>query len=391
MRLALEKAFAVLQAIHGYRGWIIIIIFLAALPSYGGDVPQKYNNIQNKIKKQRKKLETVNALETSFLDQIDKVNKKLDGIAKQLRLQRSKINETKDEIKIVKKDIETFKNMLDEQRGYLRRKLSSMQRYGNDAAKVFTVVLSSKDFSQVMRTMKYLKKVADYDYRRIRIYKDNLRELDAKKEKLNSLYVRLKADEKELKNKEEELKAEKVHKEVLLASVRRKQDGYRRMLKELTAASNKLRAILKRKPADTHGRSRFAYLKGKLSWPIGGKVAIPYGTYRDPQFKTPVFRRGIYIKAENGTSAKSIYTGKVVYADWFKGYGKVIIINHGSGYHSVYANLSEIFFNRGDIIKRKEAIGRVGDSGTLNAPALYFEIRYKGKPLNPLQWLGKRS
>jgi septal ring factor EnvC (AmiA/AmiB activator) len=109
------------------------------------------------------------------------------------------------------------------------------------------------------------------------------------------------------------------------------------------------------------------------------------------RFKTPVFRRGIYIKADEGVITKAIYTGKVVYADWFKGYGKVIIINHGSGYHSVYANLSELFLRPGDIVKRRQALGKVGQSGTIRDPALYFEIRYKGKPLNPLQWLAKKS
>ena len=97
------------------------------------------------------------------------------------------------------------------------------------------------------------------------------------------------------------------------------------------------------------------------------------------------------MKSRGSLSAKAIYTGKVVYADWFKGYGKVIIVNHGGGYHSVYANLDEIYLKPGDIVKRHQAIGKIGNSGTINAPALYFEIRYKGKPLNPLQWLAKKS
>jgi septal ring factor EnvC (AmiA/AmiB activator) len=80
----------------------------------------------------------------------------------------------------------------------------------------------------------------------------------------------------------------------------------------------------------------------------------------------------------------------VIFAEWFKGFGQLVIVNHGSGYHTLYGNLSEIFSKVGDIIKEKHVIGRVGTSGMLNAPGIYFEIRYKGKPLDPTQWLKKK-
>jgi len=86
-----------------------------------------------------------------------------------------------------------------------------------------------------------------------------------------------------------------------------------------------------------------------------------------------------------------VYDGKVVYADWFKGYGQVIIVSHGDNYHTLYGNLSEIFYKRGDIITKGEPIGRVGQSGQSEEPTLYFEIRYKGKPVDPERWLKKKG
>jgi septal ring factor EnvC (AmiA/AmiB activator) len=79
----------------------------------------------------------------------------------------------------------------------------------------------------------------------------------------------------------------------------------------------------------------------------------------------------------------------VIFAEWFKGFGQLIIINHGSGYHTLYGNLSELFSKVGDIIRENQVIGKVGTSGVINAPGIYFEIRYKGKPLDPSQWLKK--
>ncbi|MBF0517211.1 MAG: peptidoglycan DD-metalloendopeptidase family protein [Nitrospirae bacterium] len=124
-----------------------------------------------------------------------------------------------------------------------------------------------------------------------------------------------------------------------------------------------------------------------MSWPLHGNVAIPYGSHNDPQFKTPVYRNGIYISSEQDPSVKAVYDGKVVFADVFKGLGQVVILSHGMGYHTVYANLSTIFAKVGDIVKARTTIGNAGTSSLLNAVGIYFEIRYKGKPINPTQWL----
>jgi septal ring factor EnvC (AmiA/AmiB activator) len=127
-----------------------------------------------------------------------------------------------------------------------------------------------------------------------------------------------------------------------------------------------------------------------LPWPVNGKVAIPYGSQKDPQFDTPVFRNGVHIRTDSAADATSVHSGKVIFAEWFKGFGQLVIVNHGGGYHSLYGNLSEIFSHVGDIIRENQVIGKVGTSGILNAPGLYFEIRYKGKPLDPTQWLKRK-
>ena len=135
----------------------------------------------------------------------------------------------------------------------------------------------------------------------------------------------------------------------------------------------------------------FRRVKGHLPWPISGKVVVPYGKHTDPKFNITVFKNGIEIKAVRREKPKAIAGGRVVYADWFKGYGLLLIINHGSGYHSLYGNLSEIFHEPGDIINKGTAIGKVGESSLLNIPTLYFEIRHKGRPVDPMQWLERKT
>jgi len=168
------------------------------------------------------------------------------------------------------------------------------------------------------------------------------------------------------------------------------------MLREMEESAKGLLDIIReseraeKQKEETFSTKSFAGLKGKLPWPVDGKVAIPYGSQKDPQFNTPIFRSGSYIKANADSVAKAVHSGKVVFAEWFKGYGQLVIVNHGDGYHTLYGSLSEIFTKVGDIIKGKQAVGRVGSSGLLNAPGLYFELRYKGKALDPAQWLQRR-
>jgi septal ring factor EnvC (AmiA/AmiB activator) len=164
------------------------------------------------------------------------------------------------------------------------------------------------------------------------------------------------------------------------------------MISELKEASRRMLEIIKEstKTDDYEGKG-FTQLKGKLLWPADGKIAIPYGSHKDPQFDTPVFRNGIHIQTDSAGDARAVYGGKVIFAEWFKGFGQLVIINHGSGYHTLYGNLSEIFSKVGDIIKENQVIGKIGISGVLNAQGIYFEIRYKGKPLDPTQWLKKKK
>jgi len=368
-----------------------LIIFLLFTSVSADNVSEEYRDVQKKLREQKQKLKEAEKLERSFLDQIDSLNRRVDDNRRALDLQLEKIEGTRKQIGFVKEDMVLFRKMVDRQKEYLKRKLTSMQRYGSELTNVFAAVVSARNFSQMLRNMRYLEKIADYDYRQIEKYRENLKKLEEKKKKLDGLYVKLQKEEDELRDQEDKLKVELTNKENLLASIREQKHGYRKMLDELTAASNRLKDMILEKDKEEYTLTKFALMKGRLPWPLNGPIAIPYGSYKDPKFNTPVFRRGIYIRAAEGEVSRAVYGGKVVYADWFKGYGKVIIINHGSGYHSVYANLSEIFFSSGQTVRKREAIGRVGVSGTIDAPALYFEFRYKGKPLNPLQWLARKK
>ncbi len=131
---------------------------------------------------------------------------------------------------------------------------------------------------------------------------------------------------------------------------------------------------------------KFAKLKGKLYWPTVGKVQKIFGQARKSK---KLKWNGIIIKAKAGMNVRSISRGRVAYADWLRGYGLLVIIDHGDGYMSLYGHNESLQKETGDWVEANEVIASVGDSGGNEFTGLYFEIRYNGKPTNPSNWCKK--
>lgn len=132
--------------------------------------------------------------------------------------------------------------------------------------------------------------------------------------------------------------------------------------------------------------SNFARLKGRLTRPSNGRVVASFGARRANAGGRATWQ-GIRYKAPTGSDVKACAPGEVVFNDWMRGFGNLLIIDHGHGYMSVYANNESTIKNVGDRVKQGETIGTVGSSGGQKDSGLYFELRHKGKPINPKQWL----
>jgi septal ring factor EnvC (AmiA/AmiB activator) len=350
----------------------------------------EYRDIQKRIKEQKKKLDRAKKRESSILTDLDRINRELTIVESRLRKYRAELKDTEGDVARVESEISENKKTIEKYRDWIKRKLRVLHQHGQ-APDMVMLFLSSDDISQLMRSGKALQQVTLYENRLLNILKKNLEELRRREKQLTALRARLMKQRAQVRADEEALADNKKEKEMLLVSIKQEKSSYAKMLEELKTASKKILNIIREaEKRETFTAKGFSKLKGKLPWPLEGQVAIPYGSQRDPRFNTPIFRSGAYFQSPKDTSAKAVYHGKVVFAEWFKGYGKLVIINHGEGYHTLYGSLSEIFTNVGDIIKENQVIGRVGDSGVLNAPSLYFELRYKGKPLDPLQWLKRR-
>jgi septal ring factor EnvC (AmiA/AmiB activator) len=169
------------------------------------------------------------------------------------------------------------------------------------------------------------------------------------------------------------LKEESRTRTAALERLQREQAGLEKLLKELRRAIQKF-------PVDTN--DAFARLRGKLAWPVVGKIVAQFGEQRAGGVKWD----GVLVETERGSPVRSVYHGRVVFADWLPGLGLLTIVDHGQGYLSLYGHNERLFKAVGERVTAGDTIASAGDSGGSAHPELYFEIRKEGKPMDPRPW-----
>lgn len=147
--------------------------------------------------------------------------------------------------------------------------------------------------------------------------------------------------------------------------------------------SGKVIATNQYEPDSSTNSNRFKTLKGKLRLPVKGQLMNRYGSRRT---ETGINWKGLFISADEGTHVKSVAQGKVVFANWMRGFGNLIIIDHGSGYMSLYGNNQSVLKSVGDKVKSGDTIATVGNTGGNDRVGLYYELRKRSKPFDPLKW-----
>ena len=172
------------------------------------------------------------------------------------------------------------------------------------------------------------------------------------------------------------LEAESKNRARELARLKEQQDGLEKLVRELRRALERIDKF----PTDS--KDAFAKLRGKLSWPVAGKLIASFGQTRAGGVKWD----GVLLSGAQGSAVRAVYHGRVVYADWLSGLGLLTIIDHGDGYLSLYGHNERLYKEVGERVTAGDTIATVGDSGGRSTPALYFEIRKAGRPIDPKPW-----
>ncbi|MEL6543650.1 MAG: peptidoglycan DD-metalloendopeptidase family protein [Myxococcota bacterium] len=193
--------------------------------------------------------------------------------------------------------------------------------------------------------------------------------------------------EDSLKTQRDRLAALRAEKIAMLDQLARDPTVAKRVRAEAARARRELGALVEKLEPRGPLKERFSDNRGRLPWPSTAPIRARFGEELEREFGTTVRHNGIDFGAPAGSTVQTIAPGTAVYADWLRGYGLLAIIDHGGGYHSLYAHLADTTLRPGDRVELGDQVGVVGDSGSLRGTLLYFELREQGVAIDPSPWL----
>lgn len=369
--------------------------------------------LQGRIDSLRKELAKSEAHRSEAADSLKEAEQAISASNRRLR----ELGENRAELRRELGELEAQSTRLERQIAGQQKHIGALLyrqylRGDNDAMKL---LLAGEDPNQLARDYHYLKLLSQSKAEMV----DDLRDALAEKQKLADA-VRDKNDklaenEKKQQEQRQALLAQQKQRQVVLAGISDKIKNQRKEIETLKQNEKRLAKLIdglthlvakprpkrpvaskpgtpntpslrnEREP-DSSFSGEFAALRGKLRLPVRGEVTNRFGAPRAEGTSW----KGLFVRAAEGTEVKSVAAGQVVFADWLRGFGNLLIIDHGDGFLTVYGNNESLFRQAGDKVKGGEAVASVGNSGGNPESGLYFELRHQGQALDPLKWVTLR-
>ena len=366
---------------------------------------EELSQVKKELDQERKQAQQVARKERSLSEELDRIDRELQQKGRELKELQTRLKASTERLEITQRDIRLTRTRLDQIQDLFRSRVRAIYKQGRYG--YVQALLSSEDLSGAERRIRYFAAIANQDRRMIASYTATLETLGTQEAELERSKAELIQGQKAVTAKRAEILEEQHARRVLLAKVQEEKKDHLAAVRELESAARELQRLISRLqqqrrprigkaphpgPSQVPGSSEepsgsFASLKGRLPWPTGGALASTFGRQEHARYKTVTFNHGIEINAPGGQKIVSVADGVVLYADWFKGYGRLIVLDHGDGYYTVYAHAAEILVKMGDHVAKGQTIGSVGNTGSVAGSQLYFEVRYRGGPQDPVAWL----
>ena len=356
---------------------------------------EKLSDIDRKLKKEKEEVTKAEQKESKTLQQLNDIDKKLSQNQSELNRLNTTLTNLKKEAETLDDQISQANKGISKQKNQFNQRLISLYRYQRSGG-ILRTIFSSRSYLDLSRRTSFIVMILNQDKQTILHFLEQISLTEEKKVALQENLTSLEKTKERIIDTKSQVAKQKKKKSALLKEIKDEKELHIATVKELEQASRELQSLMdglekqrktKKAPSPPVKGTGFANLKGNLPLPVSGKIISRYGKKNDPKLNTVFFQKGIEIAADQGDSIQAIYAGKVLYADWFKGYGNIIIVDHGDSYYSLSAHLSKILKRVGDPVAAGEVIGISGNTGSLKEPCLYFELRHQGKTIDPLPWL----
>ncbi len=365
------------------------------------EMQQQLQALQKDIIQLEKQLKTEDNQLKAESKSIENLDRQIFLIQSKINIYKEKINQQKLLVAGLERQVDTLIKKISILREIYRQQAVFAYKYQRENK--YSWIFGVSSINDLLVKYHYFRKVMTAE----RSVFDDLAtlsaELQAKEETLEKEIVLTEQYLLSASREEENLNSKRAAKSQLVTELKRNKSSLSQALKEKKESYAKLKNLLASLEKERPNRQlkvetqikwekltgNFSKNKGKLNWPVQGKVLHEFGRYKNPELKTVLNNTGIDIKAARGTEVRCVFSGVVSLITYMSGFGNMVIVDHNDGYYTVYAHLDQIFLKENDFIEGGDRIGTVGESGSLEGPKLHFEIYGNNRTLNPMDWLRK--
>ena len=356
---------------------------VAAAPA--GPIPrdERLRTVQERRKALEKDLVRLRGQEKSLLGDVERLEVEVRLRGEELREIQIGLQRTQEQMDATVKRLGELTAQVERERPVLAARARSLYKLGE--LSYLRLLLSVDRPSDIFRGYRFVTALARRDNERIAAFRADLQTLATVRQDLETKTREAVALRESREKARRSQDADRRRKTALLTEIVERKETHAAYLQELQEAEARLTDLL-------NGLSEgdvavpVAAFKGALPWPTEGRVRSTFGRHKHPKFDTYTIQNGIEIEAPADAPVAAVHEGEVVFAERFKGYGLMVVVDHGGKHHSLYAHLGEARVQTGQKVAAGEVLGTVG-STTLEGPGLYFEMRFQGRPEDPLEWL----
>jgi septal ring factor EnvC (AmiA/AmiB activator) len=356
---------------------------------------EELGGLKKKIQEEKQRVKAIHKKESSVISQLNKMDRNLSKKEKELKVLNRKLEGVVQKVRKTNEELQLVTQSVETQEAFLEKRLVALYKFGETGMP--QIFFSSNSYAEFLNSRRYLASILGQDRELVEDFRKRQTVLGSYREQLKEDERELQALKEQTEKKQAEIRKDRLQKSRLLDSVRGEKSIHLAAIKELETASAQLQTLLNRLEREIREKAKaevfipagkgFGTFRGKLAFPVEGRILSTFGKNENPKFNTFTVQKGIEIEAAIGAEIRAVYDGRVLYSDWFKGYGKILIIDHGEGYYTLSGHASALLKNVGEEVRGGEGVALVGDTGSLKGSCLYFEIRQRGKPLDPLEWL----
>jgi len=337
-------------------------------------------NLQKNLKSTRKQ-------QSRAVTQLRRAEKQIATAAKILRSTNRQLQQKNQQLKKLRRQQSNLKQNKIKQKKALASQIKSA--FINGRQEYLKMLLNQEDPEALGRMLVYFDYMNKARVKKVSELQQTLEQLDSIDQKIQQEISELNILKTAKEAESKRLNSLKRKRQQLVNALTREIEAKSERLTELQVNAEELQSLVDsvREAIDNIDFSQplegLKSLRGKLAWPVRGKTLQKYGSRIAEGLKS----NGLIIGAKEGNSINAVHYGRVVYADWLRGFGLLVILDHGEGYMSLYGYNQALYKQVGDWVEAGETIASVGQSGGQQKPALYFELRHQGSPLNPRKWL----